>query len=893
MRAVGVGLFVALVVVVGSAPAGAKDLPGPTGKLDTHVRDLVLAQQQSQSVQALGHQDRLTVNDDRVLVDVYVNGDVGTAAQALADAGMDVQGQSDAGPVPMVEGYLPVSRADAVARLGVTQAVSAITAKGTDDSPATGGTDVGAVTSAGDAAHNGPQARALGVNGAGVKVGVMSDSINEVGGGVAASQATGDLPANVQVLADSANGEDEGRAMAEIIYDEAPGVTNMAFATGTQGPVGKANDIAALKNANVQVLADDTFYLQEPFFQDGAVAQAVDTAKAAGVAYFASAGNRARQSWEGTYVNAGDGFNNFGGGDEVQSVAQVQPGGFIEIVLQWDEPFGHASTDMDALLVDMSDLSALASSVDDNINGTHNPIETLVYSNNTGFTQSVGLAISRFAGTRNPFMKWIGFGGNYNVEHATNSDTIDPDAASALGSFTVAAINAGDAGHNDPEPFSSRGLKTRLFDKNGNPLPLAQQTRQKPQLAGADGVNTTVPGFAPFFGTSAAAPSAAGVATLVKSANPSLTVDQLGTIMTNPANTIDCTLAGNPDADCGFGFILADRAVQQALGAAAPTITSFTPTSGRTGAQVTINGTDFTGATAVKFNGLAAPSSTVVSSTKITARVPDAATTGKIAVTTPKGTATSAGSYTVTFRIASLSPTSGPTNTVVRITGVGFNSGSAVKFNGVSASKTFVSPTTLKATVPASATSGKVTVTNTTGVTGTVTSPTNFAVTAFIAPTVSSFTPTISRTGQTVTITGTHFSGASDVRFNGKSSPAITLVSDTTLKAVVPNGATTGSIAVTTAAGTGKSASSFTVKFSITGFFPASGPAGTTVTINGVGFTSGSVVKFNGVPATKTFVSSTKLTATVPASATTGKITVTNAAAPSGTVTSAAVFTKT
>jgi len=57
----------------------------------------------------------------------------------------------------------------------VTQAVSAITATGTD---AADGTDVGAVTSAGDAAHNGPAARALGVNGAGVKVGVMSDSIN-------------------------------------------------------------------------------------------------------------------------------------------------------------------------------------------------------------------------------------------------------------------------------------------------------------------------------------------------------------------------------------------------------------------------------------------------------------------------------------------------------------------------------------------------------------------------------------------------------------------------------------------------------------------------------------------------------------------------------------------
>jgi hypothetical protein len=183
-------------------------------------------------------------------------------------------------------------------------------------------------------------------------------------------------------------------------------------------------------------------------------------------------------------------------------------------------------------------------------------------------------------------------------------------------------------------------------------------------------------------------------------------------------------------------------------------------------------------------------------------------------------------------------------------------------------------------------------VTNSTGITGTVTSGQNYTVTAFVAPTVSSFTPTSGITGAAVTVTGTHFSGASAVKFNGKAAN-FNIVSDTQINAKVPNGASTGKIAVTTAAGTGTSASNFTVTFSITSFSPASGPAGTTVTINGVGFTSGSVVKFNGVTANKTFVNSTKLTAVVPASATTGFITVTNTAAPVGTVTSATKFTKT
>jgi len=79
-----------------------------------------------------------------------------------------------------------------------------------------------------------------------------------------------------------------------------------------------------------------------------------------------------------------------------------------------------------------------------------------------------------------------------------------------------------------------------------------------------------------------------------------------------------------------------------------PTISSFTPTSGAVGTGVTITGNNFTGATAVKFNGTAATSFAVVSNTRIDTTVPTGATTGKISVTTPGGTATSASDFTVT-----------------------------------------------------------------------------------------------------------------------------------------------------------------------------------------------------------------------------------------------------
>ena len=87
--------------------------------------------------------------------------------------------------------------------------------------------------------------------------------------------------------------------------------------------------------------------------------------------------------------------------------------------------------------------------------------------------------------------------------------------------------------------------------------------------------------------------------------------------------------------------------VATSLFGATPTIASFNPSSGTVGTSVVLTGTNFTGATAVKFNGTAAGSYTVNSATTITAAAPTGVTTGKISVTTSGGTATSSSSFTV------------------------------------------------------------------------------------------------------------------------------------------------------------------------------------------------------------------------------------------------------
>ena len=101
----------------------------------------------------------------------------------------------------------------------------------------------------------------------------------QVAGGILASQLVGDLCKRT-------GGGDEGRAMAEIIYDEAPGLTRMTFAAPS-GAADKVHAIDALVAQGVRVIADDIVDIDSPFFQDGAVSQAVDRAQNHGVAYCA------------------------------------------------------------------------------------------------------------------------------------------------------------------------------------------------------------------------------------------------------------------------------------------------------------------------------------------------------------------------------------------------------------------------------------------------------------------------------------------------------------------------------------------------------------------------------------------------------------------------------
>ncbi|WP_035562859.1 FG-GAP-like repeat-containing protein [Hymenobacter sp. IS2118] len=328
----------------------------------------------------------------------------------------------------------------------------------------------------------------------------------------------------------------------------------------------------------------------------------------------------------------------------------------------------------------------------------------------------------------------------------------------------------------------------------------------------------------------------------------------------------------------------------------APTITSFTPTSGPVGTSVMITGTDLGTTSAVRFNGITAPTFTVVNGTSVTATVPAGATTGVISVTTTGGAGSSAASFTVVPppTVASFSPASGPVGTSVVVTGTDFTGATAVQFNGLSASGFVVnSATQITVAVPAGATTGPVRVTT---AAGSGQSAASFTVTtpAAPAPTIASFTPGNGPVGTSVIITGTNFTGATALTFNGTAAPGFVVNSATQITVSVPTGATTGVIGVTTAGGSASSASSFTVTVpapTISSFTPGSGPVGTSVNITGTNFTGATAVAFNGTAAPGFVVNSaTQIAVSVPTGASTGFISLTT---PGGSASSAGSFTVT
>ncbi|MGD0089866.1 MAG: IPT/TIG domain-containing protein [Planctomycetota bacterium] len=384
---------------------------------------------------------------------------------------------------------------------------------------------------------------------------------------------------------------------------------------------------------------------------------------------------------------------------------------------------------------------------------------------------------------------------------------------------------------------------------------------------------------------------------LTATAPASATVGAVNVNVTNPDGQVG-TLAN------GFTYSLGP----------APTVSALSPVSGPTngGTNVAITGANFTDGATVDFAGAQLQNVNFVSATRLTATTPASAGVGavNVNVTNPDGqVGTLANGFTYSLgpapTVSSVLLPSGPTNggTDVTITGANFADGATVAFGGVQAANiAFVSATQLTATTATHAAGAvDVNVINPDGQAGTLAKA--FTYSQAPTPTVSALSPASGPTngGTNITITGTNFADGAIVAFGDLQISNVNFVSATQLTAATPASAGVGAVNVNVTnpdGQVGTLAGGFTYSLgpapTVSRILPSNGPTngGTDVTITGANFTDGATVAFGGTQAANvSFVSTTQLTATTPASATAGAADV-NVINPDGQVgTLAAGFT--
>ncbi|MBO0720389.1 MAG: S8 family serine peptidase [Blastocatellia bacterium] len=426
--------------------------------------------------------------------------------------------------------------------------------------------NTGSVVSEGDTAMGALAARNyFGVNGAGVKVGVLSTGVANL----AESIASGDLPPDVTVLPGQEGIDDgEGTAMMEIIHDLAPGA-KLYFATAFNSEQSFADNIRALRAAGCDIIVDDVIYFDESPFHDDLVSTAVEEVVADGALYFSSAGNEGNfddgtgSAWEGDFKDSGVTFtflpdgslHDFGAG--VISNLVLNSGTEGALGLFWSDPLGASDNDYDIFVLNtaLTTVVEASTTVQD---GDDDPIELI-----NGALAGERIIIYKAGSAKKRALHLDNFGGILGL--ATSGSTHGHN--SVAGAFGVAAIDAALANGgtfsggptNQMEIFSSDGYRRVFYRSNGSPITRGNllfssnggELRKKPDLTGADGVSTSVPGFAPFYGTSAAAPHVAAVAALLKSAEPKATQTRIRSVLAKTALDIE---ALGYDRDSGAGI---------------------------------------------------------------------------------------------------------------------------------------------------------------------------------------------------------------------------------------------------------------------------------------------------------------------------------------------------
>jgi hypothetical protein len=435
-------------------------------------------------------------------------------------------------PTPTLSAIPSVAERQARIRGRVLNAMAAL--KGAQGAPANAIAipAIRAATAEGDIRHRARAARtAFNVDGAGLKIGILSDSFNTLNG-LANDVLSGDLPGpgnpngfttpvRFAGSGDLRNlsGTDEGRAMAQIIHSVAPGA-QLFFATASNSIEDFANNILALRgispdpgsfgnvpDGGCDIIVDDIFYLVETGLHDGQsgtvispfnmaiVNQAVADVTANGALYFSSAGNSGNVNdgtggaWEGDFTSAGpapgplsirgDALNWTPGAATPSPFNQIQSNFFTSLVtLQWSDPLGASTNDYDVFTFDSTGTSLFFAS--ENIQDGTSPQDP--------FESTIGLpgallVIVRNTGSAARHLSLSTNGGLLQFAtpgqtrgHAATPGAIGVAATPTSFTFEGAPVTAGPAfpapfaSGNAVETFSSDGPRRSFFAPDGTPL---------------------------------------------------------------------------------------------------------------------------------------------------------------------------------------------------------------------------------------------------------------------------------------------------------------------------------------------------------------------------------------------------------------------------------------
>jgi hypothetical protein len=558
------------------AGADGRGVDGPLDAIGYDLARLYRSEKAEGKAATAARPPGMPVEDGLVTIDAVARADDPAGLRADLEA-LGLRGGATAGR--LVSGRLPVEALGGAARLESLHSAY----------PAYAATAQGRVVSQGVESIQADALRsALETDGAGVTVGVISDSYDTAPDDAVATTAaddiaSGDLPNRnrIAVLDDGTAGSDEGRALMQIVHDVAPGA-DLAFHTGFGGRAAFANGIRDLADeAGASVIVDDVINFGEAMYQDGVVAQAVaDVTARRDVAYFTSAGNQGTQAYGSPFRASGadprlgatgasvHDFDPGPGDDPLQRIT-IGAGVSVQLSFHWSQPAASAGgagaqSDLEIYIADKTG-TIRAQARRNNVGG--DPFEVLSFENDDIDADGDGridttfqVGIERVRGPAPERMRYVLFapiGGADLNEHVAAPTAALTERASVFGHANAREASAvGAALYTVTPPFfdgaplvnsySSVGGIPILYDETGRPI--SPQQRDKPDLTAPDGVNTTFFGsdfeadddsFPNFLGTSAAAPHVAGLAAVLRSSAPALTSNQVRRALAESAVDIE------------------------------------------------------------------------------------------------------------------------------------------------------------------------------------------------------------------------------------------------------------------------------------------------------------------------------------------------------------------